>query len=57
MEQASTVPLGARVSYDLAQRVKDAADREQNPFAPSVTQIIVRGLELALQELEKRQKK
>lgn len=54
MEQASTITIAGRVSPDLAERAKKAADRKVNPYAPTLSQIVARGLELALQELDKK---
>jgi hypothetical protein len=42
-----------RVDADLLERARKAANKDRNPYAPSLIQIIERGMELALRELEK----
>lgn len=49
--------VGTAISTELAGRLSKAADRKRDPYAPTVSQIIVRGIELALSELEKRRGK
>lgn len=50
------VPLSLRIDRELLDKLERAVDRSKNPYAPSKTQIIERGIELALRELEKRSK-
>lgn len=56
MENATIkdVTVGARLTKFLARRLEEAADRERDPYAPTQSQIITRGIELALQELERK---
>ena len=51
---ARNVHLGIRVSQDLHDRVREAA-ANATPYALNVTQIVVRGIELALREIEQKQ--
>lgn len=50
------VPVSLRIDRNLMDRIGKAVDRTRNPYAPTMTQIIERGIELALRELEKRSK-
>lgn len=52
-----TTTVGARISLKLNERLERAADRTVNIYAPTVSQIITRGIELALEELKKAPKK
>lgn len=47
-----TVTVGARIPPEIAARLEKATDRSQDPWAPTISQIISRGIELALQERE-----
>ena len=47
-----TKQLNARLSDEMWKRLQKAADKKTNPYAPSMTQIVQRGIDLALQELE-----
>lgn len=49
--------ISARISLGLAERLAKATDRERDPYAPSLSQVIKRGLELALKELDVKRKK
>lgn len=49
--------IAARIPFDLAQRLDLATDRQKNPYAPTLSQIVVRGIELALAELQKKGKR
>lgn len=49
-----TRQIGIRLSNELADRLDKATDRIRDPYAPTTTQLIERGLELALKELERR---
>lgn len=44
--------IGIRVSDDHRSRIDRVTDRDRNPYAPTITQLIERGIELALKELE-----
>ena len=46
--------LTVRIPPELEARLAKATDRKKNPYAPSITQVVVRGLELALKELERK---
>ncbi len=52
MENASpeTVVITGRVPKAVAKQMRDL--RKRDPYAPSVSRIVARGVELALQELE-----
>ena len=52
MENASTetVVITGRIAKELAKQVRDL--RKRDPYAPSVSRIVARGVELALKELE-----
>lgn len=50
----ATKPVTARIDEDLVNRLEKATDRSKDPYAPSKSQIIERGIELALRELERR---
>lgn len=49
--------LSLRLPDDLLARLRAAADRDKNPYAPSITQIVERGIELSLRELERKGRK
>ncbi len=42
-----------RLSPELAARLKKALD-QAGPYAPTITQVMLRGLELALKEIERK---
>lgn len=46
------VQLGIRISDEMYGRLATATDRALNPYAPTMTQIVERGVELALRELK-----
>jgi len=54
MDNHGTIMLGGKVSPELAQRVRALADRTRNPYAPTVSQFVARGVELAVQEYERK---
>ncbi len=37
----------------MAQKAAKAADRKRDPYAPTISTLLARGLELALKELER----
>jgi uncharacterized protein YfbU (UPF0304 family) len=43
-----------RVDSVLLERARKLSDKDRNPYAPTLIQIVERGLELALRELEKK---
>lgn len=47
---SETVLITGRVSKEVANQVRDL--RRRDPYAPSVSKIVARGVELALKELE-----
>jgi len=49
--------LGLRLPHELLERLRAVADADKNPYAPTMTQIVERGIILALRELEKRAKR
>lgn len=53
MKEASAT-LTTRVPVSLADKAVKASDRKRDPYAPSVSALLARGLELALQELERK---
>jgi uncharacterized protein YfbU (UPF0304 family) len=46
--------IAIRVDTALLKRARSLSDKNGNPYAPSLIQIIERGLELALRELERK---
>ena len=46
--------VAARIEGDLRGRLRKATDRAKNRYAPTRSQIVIRGIELALAELEKK---
>lgn len=46
--------ITVRLDDELLKRVQHATDRRRDPYAPNLTQLVERGLELALQEMAKR---
>ncbi len=46
--------ITARIPDDLAKRLDRVVNRSKDPYAPQITQIILRGLELALKEAERK---
>ena len=46
--------VAARIKGSLKVRLRLATDRTKTPYAPTRTQVVLRGIELALDELEKR---
>jgi hypothetical protein len=49
--------IGLRLPAELLERLRTAADASKNPYAPSMTQIVERGIILALRELERKARK
>lgn len=47
-----TQTLGTRVREDQYRRLKQETDRRTDPYAPTISQIIQRGIDLALQEID-----
>ncbi len=47
-------PTTVRLPMPLHQKLLVATDRDRNPYAPTVSKIVQRGVELALKEMEKR---
>lgn len=47
----SRVQIGIRISAEVKAALDAATDRARDPYAPSVTQIVERGITLAVQEL------
>ena len=50
MTKPATHHLGVRVPAEMRDRLSAVTDRDADPYAPTVTQIVVRGIELALAE-------
>jgi hypothetical protein len=48
--------VGARVNDALEDRLRKATDRSRYPFAPTTSQVIIRGIALALDELDRERK-
>jgi hypothetical protein len=46
--------ISVRVPAELAGQLAKATDRGKNRLAPTQTQVLLRGLELALREMEKK---
>ena len=52
-----SIQIGIRISEELKKRLDRATSRERDPYAPTLTQVVERGLELALKEFEERRRK
>lgn len=50
----SKMPMTFRIEAKLLARLEKACDKAKNPYAPTQTQVVERGIELALRELERR---
>jgi predicted DNA binding CopG/RHH family protein len=50
-------PVTVRLPEDLIEAIGKATDKSRDPYAPSVTQVIERGVRLALKELERKGKR
>lgn len=50
MQDASTTLLTGRVSTELADEVYKITDKTRDPYAPTVSKIVARGVELAVKE-------
>ena len=46
--------ITARIPDEMAKRLDRLVNRDKDPYAPQITQIILRGLELAMREAERR---
>jgi len=46
-----------RAGVSLSRRLAKATDRTKDPYAPSITQLLERGLEFALKELKRKKSK
>ncbi len=46
--------VGARIEDEMIARLAKMTDRSKNTLAPTVTQVVIRGLEMALAEYEKK---
>ena len=46
--------VGARIEDAMIARIAKITDRSKNALAPSVSQVVIKGLEMALAELEKK---
>lgn len=55
MTQPTSSHLGVRIPLELRDRLCAATDRATDPYAPTITQVVVRGIELALAERERPQ--
>lgn len=53
-EARDTKVVAGRVPIDVAARLEAATDRKRNPLAPTVGRIVALGVELVLQELERK---
>ena len=52
MKKDKTVTV--RVPAELADRLAKATDTRKNPYAPNASQIMLRGLDVALKEVERK---
>jgi len=50
MTKANTHYMGVRIPAELRHRLEAATDRSADPYAPTITQVAIRGIELALAE-------
>jgi hypothetical protein len=48
--------IAIRLDSSLLARARRVSDKENNPYAPTLIQVIERGLELALREIEKKKR-
>lgn len=46
--------LNHRISDELAAKLDKATDRTKDPYAPTISQLVEHGLELAIKEYETR---
>lgn len=53
---AKTKTITIRLTEESYGRLRRAADRTKDPYAPAITAIAERGIELALRELEKKKR-
>ena len=51
------IQVGARITEELAARIEAATDKMKDPYAPTLSRLIERGIELAIAELTKRRGK
>lgn len=49
--------IGIKMNPRLIRRLRRASDKSKNPLAPSQTQIIEHGVDLALKKIEKENEK
>ena len=54
MSKAKTELLNFRIEAGLLKRLRDATVDSDDPYSPSMSKVVVRGIKLALRELEKR---
>ena len=47
-------PATFRITDELAKRLEKATDKRRFPYAPTKTQLFLRGLELSLREVERK---
>lgn len=50
----ATEQINVRVEKALVKRLRKATVESKNPFSPTISQIVERGIELALKELNRR---
>jgi hypothetical protein len=49
-----SVLVSVRISKELRERIAKAMDKARDPYAPNLSQIVTRGIELALREIAKK---
>jgi hypothetical protein len=49
--------VAARINTELKTKLDRATDNRRDPYAPSVANIVERGIELALKEFESKRRK
>lgn len=50
------IPISFKLPAELVRRLRSAADHASDPYAPTLTAVVERGIELALRELGKKPK-
>lgn len=51
---AMKIAVTFRIGPEMKARIDKACDRDRNPYAPSKTRLLERGIELALKEIERK---
>ena len=57
LPMAKTTNITIRLPEHLAEQLRAETDRTKNPYAPTISAIVARGIELALREMERKAKR